>query len=173
MTRAEKDQLIGSLTTELANSANLYITDISGMDMVGTSKLRKMCFDKNVTLSVTKNTLLKRAMENSETDYSELYDVLKGNTAIMFSESASEPAKLIEKFRKKKDRPYVKAAFIEETVYIGDENLKMLSNIKSKNEMIGEVIGILQSPAKNVISALQSGGQTLSGIVKTLGERQE
>ena len=112
-------------------------------------------------------------MESAEVNYSGLYDVLKGNTAIMFSESANEPAKIIEKFRKKNDKPIVKAAFIEETIYIGDENLKMLSNIKSKSELIGDVIGLLQSPAKNVISALQSGGAKLSGIVKTLSERQE
>ncbi|NQY08304.1 MAG: 50S ribosomal protein L10 [Flavobacteriales bacterium] len=173
MTRAEKDQVVSRLTTELENNSNFYLADVSGMNMVKTSKLRKSCYDKSVTLTVTKNTLLKRAMENCEKDYSELYEVLVGNTAIMFCESASEPAKVITKFRKKDDKPQVKAAFLEESVYIGDENLKMLSSIKSKDELIGEVIGLLQSPAKNVISALQSGGQILSGIVKTLGERQE
>ena len=173
MTRAEKDQLVDDLAVKLGDNSSFYLTDVSGLDMVGTSKLRRSCFDKNISLTVTKNTLIKRALEKCDTDYSELYDVLKGNTAIMFTESASEPAKVIEKCRKKSDKPSLKAAFIEESFYIGDENLKMLSSLKSKNELIGEVVGLLQSPAKNVISALQSGGAKLSGIVKTLSERQE
>lgn len=173
MTRAEKDQLVDNLATKLTSNPNFYLTDVSGLDMVNTSKLRKSCFEKNISITVAKNTLLKRAMDKVDADYSELYATLKGNTAIMFTESASEPAKLITKFRKKNDKPLLKAAYLEESLYIGDENLKMLSSIKSKDELIGEVIGLLQSPAKNVISALQSGGGKLAGIVKTLSERQE
>jgi large subunit ribosomal protein L10 len=120
---------------------------------------------------MVKNTLLAKAMEASETDFGELQGVLKGNTSLMFSEAGSAPAKLIKNFRKKSDKPILKGAFIEEAIYIGDDQIDLLESIKSKEELIGDVIAILQSPAKNVISALQSGGTNLSGIIKTLSER--
>ena len=121
---------------------------------------------------MVKNTLLKKAMENVDRDYSELYPTLVGNTAIMFSEAGNAPAKMIKEFRKKKDKPLIKGAFIEESVYIGDDQLDFLVSIKSKDELVADIIALLQSPVKNVISSLQSGGNTLTGILKTLSEKE-
>jgi len=147
------------------------LTDISGLDAVQTFALRRACFKANIKLSVVKNTLLAKAMEASEKDFGDLQDVLKGNTSLMFSEVGNAPAKLIKDFRKKSEKPVLKGAFIEEAIYIGDDQISVLESIKSKEELIGDVIVLLQSPAKNVISALQSGGSNLSGILKTLSER--
>lgn len=172
MTREEKSQVIEELTAELASNANIYLTDISGLNAGTTSNLRRACFKANVKLAVVKNTLLEKAMEASDREFGELPSVLKGNTSVMYSETGNAPAKLIKTFRKKSDRPLLKGAFIEEAVYIGDEQLDALVDIKSKEEMIGEIIGLLQSPAKNVISALQSSGGKLAGIIKTLSEKE-
>jgi len=155
----------------LSSAKNLYLTDISGLDAVQTFALRRACFKANIKLSVVKNTLLAKAMEASEKDFGDLQDVLKGNTSLMFSEVGNAPAKLIKDFRKKSEKPVLKGAFIEEAIYIGDDQISVLESIKSKEELIGDVIALLQSPAKNVISALQSGGSNLSGILKTLSER--
>jgi len=172
MTREEKSQVIQDLTGTLADTNTLYLADISGLDAQTTSNLRRACFKAGVQLSVVKNTLLAKAMEASDKDFGELPTVLKGNTSMMIAEAANAPAKLIKEFRKKsKDRPLLKGAFAEESIYIGDDQLDALVDIKSREELIGEIIGLLQSPAKNVVSALQSGGQTLSGIVKTLSEK--
>ncbi|MFK7813242.1 MAG: 50S ribosomal protein L10 [Maribacter sp.] len=171
MTRKEKAAVIEDLTTQLGDSSTIYLADISGLDAVNTSNLRRACFKANVRLSVVKNTLLAKAMEASDKDFGELPEVLKGNTSLMFSEIGNAPAKLIKNFRKKADKPLLKGAFVEEAIYIGDENLDALVSIKSKEEMIGEIIGLLQSPAKNVISGLKSGGGKLAGIIKTLSER--
>ncbi|CAI8177996.1 MAG: 50S ribosomal protein L10 [Flavobacteriaceae bacterium] len=171
MTKAQKAQEIKDLTEDLSSVKNLYLTDIAGLDAVQTTALRRACYKANIKLSVVKNTLLAKAMEASETDFGELQGVLKGNTSLMFSEAGSAPAKLIKNFRKKSDKPILKGAFIEEAIYIGDDQIDLLESIKSKEELIGDVIAILQSPAKNVISALQSGGTNLSGIIKTLSER--
>jgi large subunit ribosomal protein L10 len=171
MTKAQKAQEIKDLTEDLSSVKNLYLTDIEGLDAVQTTALRRACYKANIKLSVVKNTLLAKAMEASETDFGELQGVLKGNTSLMFSEAGSAPAKLIKNFRKKSDKPILKGAFIEEAIYIGDDQIDLLESIKSKEELIGDVIAILQSPAKNVISALQSGGTNLSGIIKTLSER--
>ena len=171
MTREEKSQVIQDLTAVLAGTNTLYLADISGLDAETTSNLRRACFKANVQLSVVKNTLLAKAMEASDKEFGDLPSVLKGNTSMMISEASNAPAKLIKDFRKKGDRPLLKGAFAEESVYIGDDQLNTLVDIKSKEELIGEIIGLLQSPAKNVISALQSGGQTLSGILKTLSEK--
>ncbi|WP_339657549.1 50S ribosomal protein L10 [uncultured Maribacter sp.] len=171
MTREEKATVIKDLTTQLAESTTIYLADISGLDAGTTSDLRRACFKANIKLAVVKNTLLSKAMDASEKDFGELPEVLKGNTSLMFSEVANGPAKLIKNFRKKSKKPLLKGAFVEEAVYIGDENLDALVSIKSKEEMIGEVIGLLQSPAKNVISGLKSGGGKLAGILKTLSER--
>ncbi|MCL6296512.1 50S ribosomal protein L10 [Jejuia spongiicola] len=172
MTREEKSQVIEDLTAELANNANIYLTDISGLNAVTTSNLRRACFKANVKLAVVKNTLLEKAMEASDREFGELPTVLKGNTSVMYSETGNVPAKLIKTFRKKSDKPLLKGAFIEEAVYIGDEQLDMLVDIKSKEELIGEIVTLLQSPAKNVISALQSSGGKLAGIIKTLSEKE-
>ena len=172
MTREEKSQVIQDLTATLADSNTVYLADISGLNAQTTSNLRRACFKAGIQLSVVKNTLLAKAMEASDKDFGDLPSVLKGNTSMMIAESANAPAKLIKEFRKKsKDRPLLKGAFAEESVYIGDNQLDALVDIKSREELIGEIIGLLQSPAKNVIGALQSGGQKLSGILKTLSEK--
>ncbi len=173
MRKEDKKILIDSLTEQLKESSNFYLTDISELNAESTGNLRRLCFKYGIKMQVVKNTLLKKAMENSEKEYDELYGILKGNTALMFTEKGNAPAKLIKEFRKKSDRPVLKGAFIEETTYIGDEMLDFLAAIKSKDELIADVIALLQSPAKNVISALQSGGQKLSGILETLSEKSE
>lgn len=172
MTREEKSQVIENLTAQLSENATIYLADISGLNAGETSNLRRACFKAGVKLSVVKNTLLSKAMESSEKDFGPLSDVLKGNTSLMFSDTSNAPAKVIKEFRKKSERPLLKGAYIEEAVYVGDEQLEALVNIKSKEEVIGDIIGLLQSPAKNVISALKSGGGTIAGIVKTLSERE-
>ena len=171
MTREEKATVIDDLTAQLADNSNIYLADISGLDAGKTSDLRRACFKANIKLAVVKNTLLAKAMEASDKEFGELPNVLKGNTSLMLSETGNAPAKLIKNFRKKADKPLLKVAFIEEAVYIGDENLEALVNIKSKEEVIGDIIGLLQSPAKNVISGLKSGGGKLAGILKTLSEK--
>ena len=171
MTREEKSQVIDDLTTQLTEGSIIYLADISGLNAQTTSNLRRACFKANIKLEVVKNTLLSKAMEKSDKEFGELPETLKGNTSMMISETGNAPAKVIKEFRKKSDRPILKGAYVAEAIYVGDDQLDALVSIKSKEEMIGEVIGLLQSPAKNVISALQSGGQTLSGIVKTLSER--
>jgi large subunit ribosomal protein L10 len=172
MTREEKSQVIENLTAQLTENSTIYLADISGLDAGTTSNLRRACFKAGVRLSVVKNTLLSKAMESSEKDFGELSGVLKGNTSLMFSETGNAPAKVIKEFRKKSEKPVLKGAYIEEAVYVGDEQLDNLVNIKSKEEVIGDIIGLLQSPAKNVISALKSSGGTLAGIVKTLSEKE-
>jgi len=171
MTREEKLIVIEDLTAQLAENSTIYLADISGLDATTTSNLRRACFKANVKLSVVKNTLLAKAMEASEKDFGELPEVLKGNTSLMFAEAGNGPAKLIKNFRKKSDKPLLKGAFVEEAVFVGDDKLDTLVSIKSKEEMIGEIIGLLQSPAKNVISGLKSGGGKLAGILKTLSEK--
>ena len=171
MTREEKATVIEDLTVQLADNTNIYLADISGLDAVSTSDLRRACFKANIKLAVVKNTLLAKAMEASDKDFGDLQNVLKGNTSIMTAEAANAPAKVIKEFRKKSDKPVLKGAFVEASVYVGDDQLDTLVNIKSKEELIGDIITLLQSPAKNVISALQSGGQKLSGILTTLSEK--
>lgn len=171
MTREEKATVIEDLTAQLADNSTIYLADISGLDALATSALRRACFKANIKLAVVKNTLLAKAMEASEKEFGELPETLKGNTSLMFSETGNGPAKLIKSFRRKSDKPLLKGAFVEEAIYVGDENLDTLVNIKSKEEMIGEIIGLLQSPAKNVISGLKSGGGKLAGILKTLSEK--
>ncbi|MDG5489910.1 50S ribosomal protein L10 [Psychroserpens sp. SPM9] len=172
MTREEKSQVIEELTAQLADNANIYLADISGLNASNTSDLRRACFKANVQLNVVKNTLLTKAMEASDKDFGDLPTVLKGNTSVMYSETGNAPAKVIKNFRKKSDKPLLKGAFIEEAIYLGDDQLDMLVDIKSKEELIGDIIGLLQSPAKNVISALKSGGGTIAGIIKTLSEKE-
>ena len=172
MTREEKSQVIEELTAQLAESSNFYLTDISGLNAVATSDLRRACFKANVRLAVVKNTLLEKEMEASDKDFGALPTTLKGNTSVMYSETGNAPAKVIKAFRKKSDKPFLKGAYIEEAVYIGDDQLDMLVDIKSREELIGEIIGLLQSPAKNVVSALQSSGGKLSGIIKTLSQKE-
>ncbi len=171
MTREDKSQVIQDLTAKLADANTIYLADISGLDALTTSNLRRACFKANVQLSVVKNTLLEKAMEASDKDFEDLPTTLKGNTSLMISEAANAPAKVIKEFRKKSEKPLLKGAYVEESVYVGDNQLDALVNIKSREELIGDIIGLLQSPAKNVVSALQSGGNKLSGILKTLSEK--
>ena len=171
MTKEEKILEIENLTTRLKDVKNMYLTDIAGLNAKETSSLRRACYKAGIKLSVVKNTLLERAMNDSGKDFGELKDLLKGNTSLMFSESGNGPAKIIKDFRKKSDKPILKGAFIEESVYVGDDQINNLVSIKSKEELIGEIISILQSPAKNIISALKSGGGKVSGILKSLSER--
>jgi large subunit ribosomal protein L10 len=172
MKREDKAVIIDDLAQRLQNATHFYLTDISELNAEDTSKLRRKCFEKEIELVVVKNTLLRKAMDKSEKDYSEMFEVLKGATSIMFTETGNAPGKVIKEFRKKSDRPIVKAAYVEETVYIGDDQLDTLATIKSKDELVADVVSLLQSPAKNVVSALQSGGQTLTGVLKTLSERE-
>ena len=176
MRKEDKGVIIGQLTEVLKEYPNFYLTDIEAMDAEKTSQLRRECFKREVKLVVVKNNLLKKALGNLEGDYSELDGALKGNTAVMISQVANAPARLIKDFTKdaKKDqpaKPVFKAAYVQESFYVGAENLETLVNIKSKNELIADVIALLESPAKNVISALQSSGQTIHGLLKTLEER--
>tara|TARA_R110000796_G_scaffold41772_1_gene103330 strand:- start:12022 stop:12540 length:519 start_codon:yes stop_codon:yes gene_type:complete len=172
MTREEKLNVIEDLTVQLGNSSTIYLADISGLDAATTSDLRRACFKANIKLAVVKNTLLAKAMEASDREFGELPTVLKGSTSLMFAETGNGPAKLIKAFRAKtKDKPLLKGAFVEEAVYIGDDQLEPLVNIKSKEEVIGDIIGLLQSPAKNVISGLKASGGKLAGILKTLSEK--
>lgn len=174
MTRKEKAQVIDDITGRLKDTDTLYLADISGLDATNTSKLRRACFKANVRVTVVKNTLLARAMKASEKEYGDLSSVLKGNTSIMTADMGNAPAKIIKEFRKssKLEKPILKGAYIDQAVYIGDENLETLVNIKSKEELIGDVISALQSPAKTVISALKNGGGKLAGILKTLSEKE-
>lgn len=172
MTKAEKTQYIDDLAAQLKESGVFYLADTSGLTVETVNNLRRKCFSNNIQLRVVKNTLLAKAMEKvSDKDFGELTGILSGPTSIMFAETGNAPAKLIKDFRKKNDKPILKGAFIEEAVYIGDDQVDFLTSIKSKEELIGDIIGLLQSPAKNVISGLQSGGSTIAGIVKTLQER--
>jgi large subunit ribosomal protein L10 len=172
MTREEKSQVIEELTAQLASNTNIYLADISGLNAGSTSDLRRACFKANIKLAVVKNTLLEKAMEASDRDFGDLPSILKGNTSVMYSETGNAPAKVIKAFRKKSNKPLLKGAFIEEAIYIGDEQLDALVDIKSREELIGDIVGLLQSPAKNVISALKSSGGKLAGILETLSEKE-
>ncbi len=171
MKREEKDQIIDSLVENLSKYNNFYLTDISTLTVEKTNQLRRLCFNRNIQMNVAKNTLIKKALERLGSDYSPLYPALKGSTAIMYSDTGNVPAKLIKEFRKTSDRPVLKGAWIDSAMFVGDNQLDTLVALKSKNELIADIIALLQSPAKNVISGLQSGGHKLSGILKTLEER--
>ena len=172
MRKEDKYTIIQSIASTVKEYDNFYLTNIETLNAEKTSQLRRECSKQDIKLLVVKNTLLQKALESLESDFSELAPVLKGNTAIMFSNVANAPAKLIEKFADKKTGiPALKAAYVQESFYVGADNLKALVNIKSKNELIGDVIAALQSPAKNVISALQSGGSTLHGVLETLSKK--
>lgn len=172
MKKEDKDKIIESLVEKIDTYKNFYLADISGLNAADTTALRRVCFEKQVKVEVVKNTLLKKALERCSGDYSELYATLEYPTSIMFTEAANVPAKLIKEFRRTHAKPVLKAAYVEESAYVGENQLEALVNIKSKYELIGDVIGLLQSPTKNVVSALQSGGGKIAGIVKTLSERE-
>jgi len=171
MNKEEKYDLVLALTEQMKEYGNFYITDTSNLTVAKVNDIRRKCFDADIKMQVTKNSLIKKAMEAAGGDFAPIYDVLKGSSSILFSKSATAPAKLIKQLRKTGDKPVLKAAYIDSAIFIGDNQLDTLTKLKSKEQLIGEVIGLLQSPAKNVISALQSGGNTLAGLVKTLQER--
>jgi len=173
MKKEEKNQLIDTLAQTLKNANSFYLADTADLNADTTSKLRRICFRRNIQLQMVKNTLLRKALEKTGKPFDELYPVLAGSTSILLSEVANDPAKLIKEFRRTAPKPILKAAYVEETIYLGENQLDTLINIKSRIELIGELVGLLQSPVKNVISALQSGGNKVSGIIKTLSEKPE
>ncbi|PVX50930.1 LSU ribosomal protein L10P [Balneicella halophila] len=172
MRKEEKLTVIDDLTELLSNSKHFYLTDSSDLDAIATYELRKACFEKDIKLVMVKNTLLKRALDKLDGEYDELHQTLKGSTSIMLCDTGNAPAKLIKDFRKSHDKPLLKGAFVEEAIYLGEEELENLVSVKSKEELLGDVIGLLQSPIQQVVSSLQSGGNTLAGLVKTLSEKE-
>jgi large subunit ribosomal protein L10 len=173
MNKEQKAQYIEELSVDLSQAGVFYLADTSGLTVEKVNALRRKCFQNNIQIRVVKNTLLEKAMDRVEgADFSELKGVLAGPTAIMFAETGNGPAKLIKSFREKSAIPAVKAAYIEETVYVGDQNIDFLINIKGKNELIGDLVALLQSPAKNVISGLKGSGGKIAGILKTLSEKE-
>jgi len=172
MKREDKNALIESLIETVGEYGHFYLTDIAGLSAQKTHELRKKCFEKGIKLVVVKNTFFREALERSEGNYTELYDVLKENTSVMFCNVANVPGKLIKEINKKSDKPLFKAAFVEESVFVGGQMLDACANLKSKEELIGDVIMILQSPMKTVLGQLQSGKNLLGGLVKTLSERE-
>ena len=172
MTKDQKSQYIDDLAQELSNANVFYLADTAGLTVEAVNNLRRRCFQSGISLRVVKNTLLAKAMERVEgRNYGQLPEVLGGPTSILFAEVGNVPAKLIKEFRKKSDKPLLKGAYIEEAIFIGDNQLDALEAIKSREELIGDIIGLLQSPAKNVISGLTGGGSKIAGILKTLEER--
>ncbi len=172
MRREEKNAVIDSLAEQIKQYPHFYITDTSDLNAADTSSLRRKCFEKNIKMVVVKNTLLRKALERSDkADFTPIFESLKGVSSVLFAESGNVPAKLIKDFRRTNAKPLLKAAFVEESFYVGDNQLNALVTLKSKNELIADVVAILQSPAKTVISQLQSGRNILAGVVKTLSER--
>ncbi|MBR0118173.1 MAG: 50S ribosomal protein L10 [Prevotella sp.] len=172
MKKEIKDTIIVELGEKLKEYPHFYLVDVTGLNAENTSKLRRKCFKNEIKMVVVKNNLLHKAFEASDVDFTELYDTLKGNTAVMFCNTANVPAKLLKEYTKE-GIPALKGAYAEEGIFVGADKLEELASIKSKNELIADVVALLQSPAKNVLSALQSGAGTIHGVLKTLGERAE
>jgi len=173
MTREEKTATIEALKEKFASSEFFYLTDSSTLTVAQVNDFRRMCFEKGIEMKVVKNTLVKKALEDApeEKNYQELLEALKGPTAILFTDTANLPARVLKKYREDHEKPVLKAAYIDSSIYVGDDQIEPLSKLKSKEELIGEVIILLQSPVKNVLGSLQSGGNTLSGLLKALEER--
>ena len=171
MRREEKDAIINSLAEKLKEYSHFYLTDTAQLNAADTSDLRRKCFENDIKLIVVKNTLLKRALQMSEGNFEELYPVLKGTTSIMFAQTGNGPAKLIKEFRRQHDKPVFKGAYVQESVFVGEVMLDTLISVKTKQELIGDIILLLQSPARNVVSALQSGGNKLHGVLETLSKK--
>ena len=172
MKKEVKDTIIVELGRKITEYVHFYLVDVTGLNAEATSNLRRKCFQKDIKMVVVKNNLLHKAFEASEIDYEPIYGALKGNTAVLFSNTANVPAKLLKEYTKE-GIPALKAAYAEESIYVGADKLEELASLKSKNEVIAEVVALLQSPVKNVVSALQSGAGTIHGVLKTLGERPE
>ena len=174
MKKEEKDVIIGEIAELLNKYPNVYVADTSSLTVAKTNQLRRLCFSKGVKMLVAKNSLIRKAMEKNNAEaYEGIFSALKGTSALMFCETGNVPAKVIKEFRKKDEKPALKGAYIDTAIFLGDAQLETLSALKSRNELIGDIIGLLQSPAKNVISGLKSGGGKLAGIIKTLSERPE
>ena len=173
MRREDKNAIIESLAEKLKEYGHFYLTDTAQLNAADTSELRRKCYENDIKLVVVKNTLLKRALQQAAGDFEELFPVLKNTTSIMFTQSGNIPAKLIKEFRKKRDKPVLKGAYVQESIYIGDNQLDALVAIKTKDELVGDIIMLLQSPVNNVISALQSGGNKIHGVLETLSKREE
>ncbi len=173
MRREEKNTIIDSLAERIKEYNHFYLTDTAQLNAADTSDLRRKCFESDIKLIVVKNTLLKRALEQSEGNFEELFPVLKGTTSVMFANSGNAPAKLIKEFRRRHDKPLLKGAYVQESVYIGDNMLDMLVFVKTRDELIGDIILLLQSPARNVISALQAGGNKIHGVLETLSKKEK
>ena len=172
MRKEVKDTIIVELEQLLKDYAHFYLVDVTGLNAGETSALRRKCFKQAVKMVVVKNTLLHKALEASDVDFEPLYSSLKGNTAVFFCNTANVPAKLLKEYTKE-GVPALKAAYAEDCLYVGADKLEELAALKSKNELIADIVALLQSPAKNVVSALQSGANTIHGVLKTLGERPE
>jgi large subunit ribosomal protein L10 len=172
MNKEEKYELVAALTEQINEYGNFYITDTADLTVAKVNNIRRKCFESDIVMQVAKNSLIEKALEAAKGDFSPLYDVLKGTSTILFSKSAKAPAKLIKELRRQGDKPVLKAAYVYSSAFVGDNQLDALMTLKSKEELVGEIIGLLQSPAKNVLSALQSGGTTIAGLVKTLQERE-
>lgn len=172
MKSSEKEVIINNLKEQIDSYDHFYLTDIAGLNAEDTSELRRLCFKQDVKLVVVKNTLLRKALENSEKNTEEIYDALKGNTSVMFTTSGNAPAKLIKEFTKQHKKPVLKAAYVEESVYMGADQLETLVAVKSKNELIADVVALLQSPMKTVLGQLNSGGTIIHGVLDTLKEKK-
>ncbi|MBN2661633.1 MAG: 50S ribosomal protein L10 [Tannerellaceae bacterium] len=172
MRKEDKSTLINELVENINAYSHFYVTEAGGLNAGKTSDLRRECFKKEVKMVMVKNTILQKALEQVEGNFEEMFGTFKGTTVVLFSNTGNVPAKLIKEFSKKNDKPTLKSAYVEECLYIGENQLEALCNIKSKDELLGELIGLLQSPMKNVVSALQSGGTTIHGLLKTLGEKE-
>lgn len=173
MTREEKNQEIQVLKEAFESTSYFYITDSSTLDVATINKFRRLCFDKGITFKVAKNTLVKKALEELDGDYSEIFDALKGPTSIMFSSASNVPAKVLKDFRKGGEKPVLKAAYIDTDVFVGDDKIEELSKLKSKEELVADIIALLQGPMSNVIGSLNSGKSTIGGLLKALEERAE
>jgi large subunit ribosomal protein L10 len=172
MKSSDKQVIINNLQEQIDTYNHFYLADISGLNAENTSDLRRLCFKQEVKLVVVKNTLLRKALENSGKNAEELYDALKGNTSVMFAEIGNVPAKLIKEFSKKVGKPELKAAYVEESVYVGADQLDALVAVKSKNELIADVVALLQSPMQTVLGQLESGGNIIHGVLDTLKEKE-
>ena len=172
MKSSEKQVVIDNLTKQIKDYGHFYLTDLSGLNAADTSDLRRLCYKQGVKLVVVKNTLLRKALEKSGKDASGLYEILKGNTSVMFSDTGNVPAKLIKDFKRNHKNTALKGAFVEESVYLGEDQLDTLITVKTRFELIADVVALLQSPIQTVLSQLQSGGNILHGVLKTLGEKE-
>ncbi|WP_443944018.1 50S ribosomal protein L10 [Pedobacter sp. AW1-32] len=172
MNREEKNEVVLELQGQMQEYGNFYIADTSSLSVEKINEIRRKCFESDIVMKVAKNSLIRKAIESLDGDSSEIFEALKGSSSLLFSKTANAPAKLIKALRKTSEKPLLKAAYIDSSIYVGDDQLNSLVSLKSREELIGEIVGLLQSPAKNVLSALQSGGTTIAGIVKTLQERE-